>query len=141
MRLGSVSEGDRVVVTLTLTLTLIGSVSKGDRVVVMDDLIATGGTAIAGLELVDSLGAEVYEFAAVMAPKALGGVSRVHQHEQGKYAAVPVFTLLEDETVQSMKGVVMDYTPPVGTPRTLTPQEAKAFKLKSPGEGPVPSWP
>ena len=99
-----------------------------------------------------------------MAPVALGGVSRIHRHGNGQFAAVPVFTLLEDETVQSLKGYRMDYTPPVmllktllystlsclvlihtfllqaGTPRTMTTAEARR-KLLAPGEGNVPSWP
>lgn len=33
----------------------------GDRVLLVDDLIATGGTAVAGMELVEALGAEIYE--------------------------------------------------------------------------------
>jgi len=118
----------------------LGSVSKGDRVVVIDDLIATGGTAIAGMELVESLGAEVYEFAAVMAPIALGGIEKIHRHGDGQFAAVPVFTLLEDETVQTLKGHRMDYTPPAGTPRTITTAQARQ-KLLAPGEDAVPSWP
>jgi len=120
----------------------LGSVTKGDRVVVVDDLIATGGTAVAGIGLVDSLGAEVYEFAAVMAPGALGGVARMHTAENGRFAAVPVFTLLEDDTVQSLRDHKMDYTPPEGTPRKLTPEQAKNFSFKIPGGGgDVPSWP
>ena len=56
------------------TVMRLGSVQAGDRVVLVDDLIATGGTAIAGFELVDQLGAEVLEFAAVVCLPGLGGV-------------------------------------------------------------------
>lgn len=37
----------------------IDSISKGDRVILIDDLIATGGTAKATLQLVEELGGEV----------------------------------------------------------------------------------
>jgi len=37
----------------------IDSIQKGDRVVLIDDLIATGGTAKAALELVENLGGEI----------------------------------------------------------------------------------
>jgi len=35
------------------------AVGKGDKVVIIDDLLATGGTAVAALGLVESLGADV----------------------------------------------------------------------------------
>jgi len=117
----------------------LGSVKPGDRVVVFDDLVATGGTAIAGMELVDSLGAEVHEFCAMMAPAALGGVNRIHSHDNAKFAGVTIFTLLQDETVQTLVGRKMDYTPPAGTPRQVTAKEARDMKLI--GGDNVPLWP
>ena len=59
----------------------LGSVKQGDRVVLIDDLLATGGTAIAGFDLVSSLGAEVLEFAAVVALPFLDGVGKIHSHK------------------------------------------------------------
>ena len=56
------------------TVMRLGSVKAGDRVVLVDDLIATGGTALAGFDLVDGLGATVYEFAAMIALPFLDGV-------------------------------------------------------------------
>lgn len=35
------------------------AVSKGERVLLVDDLIATGGTALAGIELLERLGADI----------------------------------------------------------------------------------
>eukprot|EP01052_Picozoa_sp_SAG31_P034453 SAG31_NODE_4029_length_3650_cov_1.509716_4_plen_187_part_00 len=44
----------------------LGSVLPKDRVLLIDDLIATGGTAISGFELCEALGASVHEFAAII---------------------------------------------------------------------------
>ena len=43
-----------------------GSVSEGDRVVLIDDLIATGGTASAGVKLVRHCGGYIHECAFVL---------------------------------------------------------------------------
>jgi adenine phosphoribosyltransferase len=45
----------------------------GDRVVIVDDLVATGGTMMAGKILVERLGAEVVEAAAIIDLPDLGG--------------------------------------------------------------------
>jgi len=42
------------------------SVSTGDRVVIVDDLIATGGTALAACKLVEKIGGEVVGISAVI---------------------------------------------------------------------------
>ncbi len=39
----------------------IDSIKKGDRVVIVDDLVATGGSSLATLNMVESLGGEVLE--------------------------------------------------------------------------------
>ena len=49
------------------------AVKPGDRVVLIDDLIATGGTMMAGRRLLEKLGAEVLEGAAIVDLPALGG--------------------------------------------------------------------
>ena len=51
----------------------VGCIAPGDSVVLIDDLIATGGTALAGFELVRGLGANVAEFAAVICLPGLDG--------------------------------------------------------------------
>lgn len=75
----------------------LGSVGPGDRVVLVDDLIATGGTALSGIELVTALGATVHEFAAVIELPALNGIQKIRTANGGRYRDVPVFTLLVDE--------------------------------------------
>ena len=49
------------------------AVEPGARVLIVDDLLATGGTAKAGIELMDRLGAEVVACAFVVELPALGG--------------------------------------------------------------------
>jgi adenine phosphoribosyltransferase len=39
----------------------IDAIQKGERVVLIDDLIATGGTALAAIELINRIGAELIE--------------------------------------------------------------------------------
>ena len=47
--------------------------APGDRIVIVDDLIATGGTMMAGKKLLERLGAEVIEGAAIIDLPELGG--------------------------------------------------------------------
>jgi adenine phosphoribosyltransferase len=58
-------------------------------VVLIDDLIATGGTMLAGKVLLERLGAQVIEGAAIVDLPALGGSRRLRD------AGLPLFTLLE----------------------------------------------
>lgn len=67
------------------TVMRVGSVSKGNRVVLVDDLIATGGTALSGFDLVDALGASVHEFTAIIDLPHLEGVRRIHSYRDGYY--------------------------------------------------------
>ncbi len=53
------------------------AVKPGDRVVLIDDLIATGGTMMAGRRLLERLGAEVIEGAAIVDLPELGGSRRL----------------------------------------------------------------
>ena len=53
----------------------------GDRAVVIDDLLATGGTAAATLELVEQLGADVVEAAFMLELGFLSGRDRFDGHE------------------------------------------------------------
>jgi len=77
----------------------LGSIKPGDRVVLFDDLIATGGTALSGFELISGLGAEVYEFASLICLPGLNGVEKIRTYEDGKFANVPVCTLVDDATI------------------------------------------
>jgi adenine phosphoribosyltransferase len=49
------------------------ALKSGDRVLIIDDLLATGGTALASCQLVESLGAEVVACAFMVELDDLGG--------------------------------------------------------------------
>jgi adenine phosphoribosyltransferase len=53
------------------------AVAPGQRVVVLDDLLATGGTLAASLELFDKVGAEVVGSACIIELKFLGGREKI----------------------------------------------------------------
>ena len=55
------------------------AVKSGDRVVLIDDLIATGGTMMAGAKLLEKLGAEVIEGAAIVDLPELGGSAKLRE--------------------------------------------------------------
>jgi adenine phosphoribosyltransferase len=65
------------------------AVRAGDRVLLIDDLIATGGTMMAGKKLLEKLGAEVMEGAAIVDLPELGGSSRLRD------SGLPLFTLVD----------------------------------------------
>ena len=67
------------------------AVAAGERVVLIDDLIATGGTAEAGLFLLRQLGAEVVEAAFVIDLPELGGRRRIEK------LACPTYCLMDFE--------------------------------------------
>ena len=50
---------------------------KGDRVILIDDLIATGGTMIAAINLLQRLGVEIVEAAAIIDLPDLGGSEKI----------------------------------------------------------------
>lgn len=53
------------------------AVEKGERILLVDDLIATGGTAIASAALIEKLGGEVVECAFIIDLISLGGRKRL----------------------------------------------------------------
>jgi adenine phosphoribosyltransferase len=53
------------------------AVKPGQRVLLIDDLIATGGTMMAGKKLLEKLGAEVMEGAAIVDLPELGGSDKL----------------------------------------------------------------
>ena len=57
----------------------LGAVEAGQRVLLIDDLIATGGTAEAAVELLREVGAEVVACAFVIALPDLGGTRRLEK--------------------------------------------------------------
>ena len=67
------------------------AVKPGARVLLVDDLVATGGTMLAGVELIRKLGGEVVEAAAILEFTDLIGGSKIREN------GVPLFTLLQNE--------------------------------------------
>jgi adenine phosphoribosyltransferase len=67
------------------------AVKPGDRVLLIDDLIATGGTMMAGKHLLERLGATVIEGVAIVDLPELGGSQKL------KAAGLPLFTLVNYE--------------------------------------------
>ncbi|BCM85379.1 MULTISPECIES: adenine phosphoribosyltransferase [Methylobacterium] len=65
------------------------AVKPGDRVILVDDLIATGGTATAAVELLRRIGAEVVAACFVIDLPELGGADRLRALD------LPVRTLIE----------------------------------------------
>jgi adenine phosphoribosyltransferase len=65
------------------------AVTAGDRVLLVDDLIATGGTMMAGMRLLEKLGASVMEGAAIVDLPELGGSTKL------KASGLPLFTLVD----------------------------------------------
>ncbi len=64
------------------------SIAKNERVALVDDVIATGGTALAGIELVRKRGASIVAFSALVDLPHLGGSRVIAQQD------VPVQALL-----------------------------------------------
>ena len=65
------------------------AVRRGERVLLVDDLIATGGTMMAGKKLLEKLGATVAEGVAIVDLPELGGSERL------RAAGLPLFTLVD----------------------------------------------
>ena len=78
--------------TMAIRADALGSNS---RVVLIDDLIATGGTAISGFQLVKATGGRTLEFVAVIGIPVLNGVKNIHT----AFPGVPVVTLVHDNAI------------------------------------------
>ena len=65
------------------------AVKPGQRVLLIDDLIATGGTMMAGKKLLEKLGAQVMEGAAIVDLPELGGSRKLRE------AGLALFTLVD----------------------------------------------
>ena len=65
------------------------AVKAGDRVLLIDDLIATGGTMMAGKKLLERLGAEIIEGAAIVTLPELGGEAKLRE------SGLNLFTLVD----------------------------------------------
>ncbi|OGL46369.1 MAG: adenine phosphoribosyltransferase [Candidatus Schekmanbacteria bacterium RBG_16_38_10] len=56
------------------------AIAKGERVLVVDDLLATGGTALATAKLVEKLGGVVVSFAVIVELGFLNGAEKIVPH-------------------------------------------------------------
>lgn len=65
------------------------AITAGQRVLLVDDLIATGGTMMAGKKLIEKLGGKVMEGAAIVDLPELGGSDLL------KKTGLPLFTLVD----------------------------------------------
>lgn len=65
------------------------AVKAGERVLLIDDLIATGGTMMAGTKLLERQGAIVMEGAAIVDLPELGGSRKLRE------SGLPIFTLID----------------------------------------------
>jgi adenine phosphoribosyltransferase len=62
------------------------AIKAGQKVLIIDDLIATGGTAVAAINLVEKLGGEVVEFAVVVDLPDIGGSKKIAEAGVSVYA-------------------------------------------------------
>ena len=67
------------------------AIEAGQRVLLVDDLIATGGTMMAGKQLMEKLGGILVEGAAIVDLPELGGSAQLRR------AGLPLFTLVDFE--------------------------------------------
>tara|TARA_Y100000310_G_scaffold345638_2_gene467593 strand:- start:18144 stop:18674 length:531 start_codon:yes stop_codon:yes gene_type:complete len=69
----------------------IDAIKKGDKVLLVDDLVATGGTALAACNLIKKIGGELLEVALIVDLPDLGGKKKLED------AGFKVFTMVEFE--------------------------------------------
>jgi len=62
------------------------AIEKGQKVLIVDDLIATGGTALAAAKLVKKIGGEIFEFAFIVDLPDLGGRKKLESAGYQVYA-------------------------------------------------------
>jgi adenine phosphoribosyltransferase len=67
----------------------VDAINPGERVLVIDDVLATGGTAAATVDLVERLGGSVVGLAFVLELRSLGGRARLPGREVVSLAAYP----------------------------------------------------
>ena len=67
------------------------AIEAGQRVLLVDDLITTGGTMMAGKQLIEKLGGILVEGAAIVDLPELGGSAQLRR------AGLPLFTLVDFE--------------------------------------------
>ncbi len=62
------------------------SIKKGDRVLLIDDLLATGGTALAGAKLIEKLGGKIVEMAFIIDLPDVGGRKKLEKSGYNVFA-------------------------------------------------------
>ena len=67
------------------------AIKPGARVLLVDDLVATGGTMLAGVELIRKLGCKVIEAAAILEFTDLDGGKKIRE------SGAPLFTLCQNK--------------------------------------------
>lgn len=67
------------------------AIQPNGRVLLIDDLVATGGTMLAGVKLIRKLGGHVVEACAILEFTDLDGGNKIRMNQ------VPLFTLLQNE--------------------------------------------
>ena len=67
------------------------ALTAGSRVLLVDDLVATGGTMLAGVDLIRKVGGVVVEACAILEFTDLPGAKKIRDHN------VPLFTLLQND--------------------------------------------
>lgn len=66
------------------------AVPSGGKVLLIDDVLATGGTLEAAIDLVERAGGTVYHILSLLEIAALGGRQRIHN----KYPNIPITSLI-----------------------------------------------
>jgi len=118
----------------------LGAIKPGDRVLLIDDLIATGGTAIAGFELCAALGAGVHEFAAMIELPELGpdfpsphpGVKMIRAWNEGKFKETPIYTMVDSSTIHANRPKPDDPEGWAEASKTVDMKDAPAMLEKYP---------
>ncbi|KAH9598601.1 Phosphoribosyltransferase domain [Trypanosoma melophagium] len=77
----------------------LGSIDKNSRVVLVDDVLATGGTALSGLQLAEASGATVLEVVSLLRLSFLKGVELSHSYRDGRYSRIPFFSFVDENSL------------------------------------------
>jgi len=91
-----------------------GSVKPGDKVLVIDDLVATGGTLCAAIELIKKMGGTVAECACMV---QLTFLEAAKKFEGLGYGDVPIWALCDESLTYVEKGAAAASTTAAAGPR------------------------
>jgi len=70
----------------------IDAAQVGDKLLLVDDVLATGGTLVAAIEIIKELGAEVSEVVVLLEISALGGREKIAT----RFPEIPIRSLIVD---------------------------------------------